>query len=438
MGGSTSKPKPAFVPDVAQATFSGQYVSGELSKASQVVSNLGTTISSLTIASYSLGTILTFALIAFGIYYAIFWFGNINNVDPLHWFSSSTTPSASIGPNNLLIHTATYGTKDVTSVVGTYVKVDTLTIPNPLHTTLGGAETDRLTLTYEFSSDPNKEYSFTSTDDKTDVVISPSNNSGSLLRAPAVAPVAPKQAQPSFFSGWFSGTGGTGNLLPSALDATTSTVVKAKDAPLSAESQGAYGMQWWMFVRDWNYGYGKDKEVVVRTDPTNTAVANPRITLHPTDNTLKVSVSLFPSTSDGSTKTQPAPAGHSGSTDDVYVCEVPNIPLQDWFSVSVTVFERNLDVYIDGKLVKSCFLPGVPKPAAGDIILAGNGGFSGNMCNFYHYPRMITPGDALTFYGGGTSCKSITEPSTASKATGYSVKFGVYDPVGKKVQEYSF
>ena len=112
--------------------------------------------------------------------------------------------------------------------------------------------------------------------------------------------------------------------------------------------------------------------------------------------------------------------------------------MQDWFSVSTTVFERNLDVYIDGKLVKSCFLPGVPKPAAGDITLAGNGGFSGNMCNFYHYPRMLTPGDALTFYGAGTSCKSITEPSTASKATGYSVKFGVYDPVGKKVQEYSF
>ena len=48
-------------------------------------------------------------------------------------------------------------------------------------------------------------------------------------------------------------------------------------------------------------------------------------------------------------KSTPAPAGHSDFTDDVFTCEVPNIPLQTWFSVSATVFGRNLDVYIDRK-----------------------------------------------------------------------------------------
>lgn len=444
MGGTTSKPavSPAFVPDVTKATFSGEYVQSQLDKASQVVAKaasetkvLGAQVWGLSTGLWTLGIIIGLAALAFAVYYIIFWFGSIQNIDPLHWFSGSSKPS--VGPNNLLIHTAMYGSKDVTSILGTYVKLDTLTVPGPLNTTLGGAETDSLTITYEFSADSDKKYSATITDNTRDLVISPSSNPGAPVQGLHTTST-PKQTQPSFFSGWFSGTGATGNLLPTALDATTSSIVKAKDAPLSAESQGSYGMQWWMFVRDWNYGYGKDKEIIVRSDPTNASVANPRISLHPTDNTLKISVSLFPSNTDGSSKSTPAPAGHSGSTDDVYICEVPNIPLQDWFSVSVTVFERNLDVYIDGKLVKSCFLPGVPKPAAGDITLAGNGGFSGNMCNFYHYPRMLTPGDALTFYGAGTSCKSITEPSTASKATGYSVKFGVYDPVGKKVQEYSF
>lgn len=446
MGGTTSKPAvspPAFVPDVTKATFSGEYVQSQLDKASQMAAKasteaklLGSKVWTLSTGLWTLGVIIGLAALAFAIYYIIFWFGNVNNIDPLHWFSSPSSPS--VGPNNLLIHSATYGTKDVTNILGTYVKLDTLTVPSPLNTTLGGAETDSLTLTYEFSADSGKKYSTTITDNTHDLVISPSTNPGNLIQGLHTTSTTKPTTQPSWFSGWFTGTGGTGNLLPTALDATTSSVVKAKDAPLSAESQGAYGMQWWMFVRDWNYGYGKDKEVVVRSDPTNASVANPRISLHPTDNTLKISISLFPSSPDGSSKSTPAPAGHSGSTDDVFICEVPNIPLQDWFSVSTTVFERNLDVYIDGKLVKSCFLPGVPKPAAGDITLAGNGGFSGNMCNFYHYPRMLTPGDALTFYGAGTSCKSITEPSTASKATGYSVKFGVYDPVGKKVQEYSF
>jgi hypothetical protein len=149
-------------------------------------------------------------------------------------------------------------------------------------------------------------------------------------------------------------------------------------------------------------------------------------------------VSIFPSSEGGSGKSEPAPAGHSGSSDDVFVCEVPNIPLQAWFSVSITVFERNLDVYIDGKLVKSCFLPGVPKPAVGDIQISKDGGFSGYMCGFNHYPRMLTPDDAIAFFTAGTPCSSQTGPSATAAATGYSVKFGVYDTVGKEVQEYTF
>jgi hypothetical protein len=231
---------------------------------------------------------------------------------------------------------------------------------------------------------------------------------------------------------------GSGNMISGLHDATKTTTVSAASAPLSSENQGNYGAQWWMFVKDWNYGYGKDKSVIHRPDAANSSVANPSVSLHPTDNTLKVSVSIFPSSEGGSGKTEPAPAGHSGSTDDVFVCDVPNIPLQSWFSVSMTVFERNLDVYIDGKLVKSCFLPGVPKPAVGDIQIAKDGGFSGYICNFNHYPRMLTPDDAIAFFTAGTPCSNQTGPSATAAATGYSVKFGVYDTVGKEIQEYTF
>lgn len=229
----------------------------------------------------------------------------------------------------------------------------------------------------------------------------------------------------------------SGDLSPPFHDATTSANVKGSSAPLSSQDQGGYGMQWWMFVKDWNYGYGKKKSVVKRPDSTNSSVLNPHISLHPTDNTMQISVSVFPATEGGASKSTPAPAGHSGSTDDVFVCDVPNIPLQTWFSVSVTVFGRNLDVYIDGKLVKSCFLTGVPKPAVGDIQLTPEGGFSGRICNFYHYPRMLTPSDALAFWQAGTSCKNKTATGSTS-GSGYSVKFGVYDSLGKNVQEYSF
>jgi hypothetical protein len=239
---------------------------------------------------------------------------------------------------------------------------------------------------------------------------------------------------------YFTGSDSSGDLLGRSHNTQTPFTIKGTDAPLSSQNEGAYGMQWWMFVKDWNYGYGKEKSVVQRPDPTNSAVMNPSITMHPTDNTLRVSVSIFPSSEGGAAKSTPAPAGSSSSTDDVFVCEVSDIPLQTWFSVSMTVFGRNMDIYIDGKLVKSCFLPGVPKPASGDITLTSGGGFSGQMCNFYHFPRMITPGDAMLFWSSGTSCRgeSGTDTGGSSSATGYSVKFGVYDSLGKEVQEYAF
>lgn len=260
--------------------------------------------------------------------------------------------------------------------------------------------------------------------------------------AQAPAPQAPiQQPTPSILSklwSYITGGSGSGNLISGIHDASGSATIHGNNAPLSGESSGAYGIQWWMYIQDWNYGYGKKKSVVKRADATHGAVTNPHISLHPTDNSLQISVSIFPDKEGSSGKAVPAPAGHSDSTDDVFTCEVPDIPLQTWFSVSVTVFGRNMDVYIDGKLVKSCFLTGVPKPAAGDIQLTPDGGFSGKVCDFYHYPRMLTPGDAMNFWSAGTSCKSSTGPTAASTATGYSVKFGVYDATGKQVQQYTF
>ncbi len=256
--------------------------------------------------------------------------------------------------------------------------------------------------------------------------------------APPVRSSNPSVA--SRVTSFITGSDSSGDLASSLHDASTSMSVPASNAPLSNQTQGAYGMQWWMFVKDWNYGYGKDKSVLIRPDPTNQSVMNPSISLHPTDNTLKVSVSIFP-TSNRSSKSEPAPATSSGaSTDDVFICEVPNIPLQAWFSVGVSVFGKNVDIYIDGKLVKSCMLPGVPKPAIGDIQLSPNGGFSGYMCNLYHYPRMLTPSDAMTFYSAGSSCSKDVSSSGVSSSglSGYSVKFGVYDTLGKQVQQYTF
>jgi len=230
---------------------------------------------------------------------------------------------------------------------------------------------------------------------------------------------------------------------PLPLDGKTQTVIPASNAPIT---QGAdNGVQFWMYIKDWDYNFGKEKSILIRKDSTNPAIKNPSISLHPTDNSLNVSVSIYGSGT-GAASSNPAGANSTSASGDVYTCTVENVPLQSWFSVSVTVFQRNLDVYINGKLVKSCVLPGVPRPAAGDIVVGTDGGFSGSVCNIHAYSSMLGPSDAASFFSAGTNCSSFAQPPSSTTANapsqmtlfGYTFSFGIKDSSGKDVQKYSF
>lgn len=447
-GGADAAPTSIPGLDLSQAQFKGEYVQqlqSQSAKAFKVASQSAGTGWAL-IKWILLPLLVIFGLLVLYDYLASKVFTNWPNIG---LFDKYEAPPAE--QNILFVDKAIYSndkdSKDVTQYVAAMIESDTslpsftvgyaqLGLPAAL---AAGTTPNTLIISYHLCNDPPRTYTLTQTDGLATPSLPQVNDKCGAAAKPDKATAPTASQNPGFFSKlWNSVSGGhSGNLTSSFHDATTSSTIQAKNAPLSAERDGAYGIQWWMYVKDWNYGYGKEKAVLVRPDPTNKAVMNPSISLHPTDNALKISVSVYPSSDGGTGKAEPAPAGHSGATDDVFVCEVPNIPLQAWFAVGVTLFGRNLDVYIDGKLVKSCFIPTVPKPAAGDIQLTPDGGFSGNVCNLYHYPRMLTPGDAMNFWSAGTPCQNKTATG-GSSATGYSVKFGVYDALGKEVQEYAF
>jgi len=220
---------------------------------------------------------------------------------------------------------------------------------------------------------------------------------------------------------------------PLPLDGKQKKVIAAANAPIT---QGAdNSIQFWMYIKDWDYQFGQKKSILYRQDTTTPTYRNPDISLHPTDNSLDVTISIYP----GDTSA-------TSSTGDTYTCTVENVPLQTWFAVSVVVYQRNLDVYINGKLVKSCVLPGVPRPAAGDIVVGDALGFSGSVCNVHAYPNMIGPSDAASFFSAGTNCASFAQPGSTNTATsgskmtlfGYTFTFDVKDSSGNTVQSSSF
>lgn len=402
MGGSSSKPPavvqaPVFdstkltaqLPDIEQ--YEDQ-VKATIDSASAQLNQTWQSMSAYQSAFTTVSWVFLFCLIGYvGYYYIYPW---IRNLVP-------TSVDLPKGGKDLSITSAMVGTKDVKQKVIDKVSGNELHIQ--VDSTVDVSEGESLAVTYQY----------------------PGEVPGSITvpygKPMDIAPASVPKTESA--SSWWNNR----NLMATAKDAKeVSTVSVPDNGP-----EGVYGYQFWMYVTDWNYKYGEEKNVMFRSDATNTAIKNPMVTLHPTDNTMKISVSIFPSGPDSS-KTEPAPAGHSGSTDDVYTCEIPNIPLQTWLAVGITVSTRNLDVYLNGKLVKSCFLSGVPKPVSGSVTLNTDGGFSGWMCGFYHYDKMLVPSDTQSFYGSGVPCNV---PGTSSN---YKVTFGIHDTKGQVVSKYMF
>jgi hypothetical protein len=104
-------------------------------------------------------------------------------------------------------------------------------------------------------------------------------------------------------------------------------------------------------------------------------------------------------------------------------CNIPNIPLQKWTNLLISVYGRALDVYLDGKLVKTCMLPGVPKVGNTlPIIITPMGGFSGWTANYQYWNDSTNPQDAWNVYSAGYG-----ESMLNSIMNKYSIKISVMD-----------
>ena len=65
--------------------------------------------------------------------------------------------------------------------------------------------------------------------------------------------------------------------------------------------------------------------------------------------------------------------------------KIDDIPLNKWVNVIIRCQNNTLDIYINGSIIKSYHLHGVPKQNYGDVYVAPNGGFSGYISNLWYY-----------------------------------------------------
>ena len=166
----------------------------------------------------------------------------------------------------------------------------------------------------------------------------------------------------------------------------------------------------WFYVNDWNYRYGEPKVVFGRMGAQSQSGSGsisgvsgldpcPAVVLGAIENNISVSLGCYP----GVDQQPTTPGGNTV----VHTCSVANIPIQKWVNLLISVYGRTMDIYIDGKLVKTCLLPGIANVNNNsNIYVTPAGGFDGWTSKLQYFPNSLNPQDAWNIYIKGFSSLS--------------------------------
>lgn len=231
-------------------------------------------------------------------------------------------------------------------------------------------------------------------------------------------------------------------------DNTSQNLITLKDAIKTEEigedkieNSANFSYSLWIFLKDYNYNYGKTKYVFFRPTAAHRVAADTSATAAAAGtDTASASISLeddfhynlhfgdYDSSLIFKIRTVEGDQGGSGTASQLsevakYTsCTLKNIPLQKWTHVLISVRNKTLDMYLDGKLEKTCVsdLPYMLPEEAQPLMLCPSQksikksddssdsdlpGFRGFMGTFMHYTRAIQPREAYAIYkegyGGG-------------------------------------
>lgn len=162
----------------------------------------------------------------------------------------------------------------------------------------------------------------------------------------------------------------------------------------------SYGI--WFYVNNWNYNIGSVKpifKVLGQTSDQTTSnyLTNLTVKLGSTENNLNIHVPYF------------NPAYSTTNSDSQFlqtVCNVQNVPLQSWVCLQVSVYGRSIDVYINGKLVRTCIPPGIVAPPLGNILITKNS-FDGFVSNLRYFDTAVNPQQAYNYYLAGAGIGGV-------------------------------
>ena len=215
---------------------------------------------------------------------------------------------------------------------------------------------------------------------------------------------------------WLSDPYTLQNIQSGQTASTISASSLATNGSNAPSSNFAYSI--WFYINDWNYRYGEPKVIFGRMgavsgdgsgtiDGISGLDPCPAVVLGAVENDISVSLGCYP----GADQEPTTPGGNTV----IHTCSVANVPIQKWVNLVVSVYGRSMDIYIDGKLVRTCLLPGVASVNNNaNVYVTPLGGFEGWTSKFEYYPNSINPQEAWNIYSKGYS-------------TGFTSMFNTYE-----------
>jgi hypothetical protein len=203
------------------------------------------------------------------------------------------------------------------------------------------------------------------------------------------------------------------------------------------QTGGDFTLSMWIYVDDWNYKTSQNK-FLFSISPDLTVQDPNQVSpivgiLTPYSNGLMVRTSRIPQ----SPTSNPGSSGSSSSssTPDITIwqnmnalmtqqtsmnmfqttvdtpCDIKEVPLQRWVNITIVSSGRVLDVYMDGKLSRSCVMDTpvfVPNQSKGkgkglNLVLGQYGGFSGRYSSVQMWNQQLTPDVIYGIYMMGPS-----------------------------------
>ena len=92
-----------------------------------------------------------------------------------------------------------------------------------------------------------------------------------------------------------------------------------------------------------------------------------------------------------------------GIINSTVMCDAPDVDLQRWVHVTIVLSGRTIDVYIDGKLERSCITKSYYKvdPTGTTLRLLDHGGFDGYLAGVNVTNSALNPGQIYRIYSNG-------------------------------------